>query len=498
MILDTAGIISKHFPDNQNWFQENIPFFDCPDPVFNQIYYFRWNVFRKHLKQTPDGYVVTEFLPQVSWSGKHNTICCPAGHHLYEGRWLRNQKCMDDYSIFWFRNGGEPRKYSFWAADAVRAVSIVTGDQSTSQELLDDLIDNWEQWQKSHGDPSGLFWQLDDREGQEFTIGGSGLRPPINSYQYGDALAIASIAESNGKKSVADRFYAEAKKIKLLMQKELWNRELGFFTNKACEAGNKAHRENGFYQSLKNEIPYAPGRQADVREIFGYVPWYFNIPDSGYESAWKQLFDGQGFFAPFGPTTAERRHPLFMKQFNHDCLWNGQSWPFATTQVLVALANLLNNYSQKVMTKEDYFKLIDVYTRSHFIADNSGNKRPWIDEDLHPDTGEWLARKSLYSKNAPGKDRGADYNHSGYGDLIISGLVGLRPQDGNSLVINPLIPEGTWDYFCLDAVRYHQHNVSVVYDKNGNQYNHGKGLKVFVDNKEVFSGKGLEPIQVSL
>ena len=57
----------------------NIPLFECPDKDFEQIYYFRWWTYRKHIKQTPDGFVITEFLPHVGWAGKHNTINCAAG-----------------------------------------------------------------------------------------------------------------------------------------------------------------------------------------------------------------------------------------------------------------------------------------------------------------------------------------------------------------------------------------------------------------------------------
>ena len=42
-------------------------------------------------------FVITEFLPTVPWSGKHNTISCPAGHHYYEGRWLHDPQFLDDY-----------------------------------------------------------------------------------------------------------------------------------------------------------------------------------------------------------------------------------------------------------------------------------------------------------------------------------------------------------------------------------------------------------------
>jgi hypothetical protein len=88
-----------------------------------------------------------------------------------------------------------------------------------------------------------------------------------------------------------------------------------------------------------------------TREAIGFVPWYFNLPDGGYEIAWKHLMDPKGFFAPFGPTTAERRDPTFMTR-EDNTPWDGQSWPFATTQTLVAMANLLNNYTQDIVSKK--------------------------------------------------------------------------------------------------------------------------------------------------
>jgi len=97
--------------DAADWMANNVPLFECPDKDIEEIYHFRWWTFRKHIKNTPDGFVITEFLPKVNWSGKHNTISCPAGHHFREGRWLRDQKYLDDYAVFWFRKGGSPRRY---------------------------------------------------------------------------------------------------------------------------------------------------------------------------------------------------------------------------------------------------------------------------------------------------------------------------------------------------------------------------------------------------
>lgn len=132
-----------------------------------------------------------------------------------------------------------------------------------------------------------------------------------------------------------------------------------------------------------------------MRENIGFTPWYFDLPDdrAGFEVAWKQLMDPQGFYAPFGPTTAERRSPGFQIPYTgDDCQWNGPSWPFATTITLRALANVLNGYHQNGVGREDYFETFLIYTRSQHLKLDDGRTVPWIDEDLNPLTGEWLAR----------------------------------------------------------------------------------------------------------
>ena len=105
--------------------------------------------------------------------------------------------------------------------------------------------------------------------------------------------------------------------------------------------------------------------------------------------AWKQLMDPEGFYAPFGPATAERRHPQFKIAYEgDDCQWNGPSWPFATTITLRAMANLLNNYHQDAVSKADYFRIFEIYTRSQRLKLEDGRVIPWIDENLNPLTGE--------------------------------------------------------------------------------------------------------------
>jgi hypothetical protein len=475
--------------ESWNFLSGNIPLFDCPDKMMEQTYYFRWWTYRKHIKHTPDGFVILEFLPDVPWAGKYNTINCPAAHHIYEGRWLHDQTYMNDYAKFWLKGGGAVREYSFWIADALYNDYLVTHDAGLIKELFPLLIENYEGWEKERLDANGLFWQEDGKDGMEVSIAGAlsdnamGYRATINAYMYGDAVALSKMALLLHQQETAKRFIAKSEQIKRKMQDALWDANAGFF----------------------KVLPLGKESLCSARELHGYTPWYFNMPDPKYNGAWKYLMDSNYFYARFGPTTAEQNHPAFKIAYEgHECQWNGPSWPFATSITLTAAANLLLNYTQPYFSKQDYFKLIRIYANSHQLKREDGKTVPWIDENLNPFTGDWISRtrlktwdKGTWSAEKGGKERGKDYNHSTFCDLVISGLIGLRPQANNSIIVNPLLPANTWDYFCLDNILYHGKTITILYDKSGMHYKKGKGLAVFVNGKKVASSSQLSKLRIA-
>ncbi len=480
---DDEELFVQHIPNEKAWefLKANIPLFECPDKDFELTYYFRWWTYRKHIKETPDGFVITEFLPKVGWGGKHNEISCAAGHHFYEGRWLHTPKYLDDYAVYWFQKGGSPRQYSCWLADALYARYLVRPDKKLVTDLLDNLVYNYKEWEKEKLASDGLFWQIDDKDGMEFSISGSaglkmlgepGKRPSINSYMYGDAMAIAGIAELAERQTIAQEYRAKAERLKQLIQTKLWNDGEKFFMT----------------------LPRDKETLVNVREEIGFTPWYFNLPQHGYEEAWKQLMDPEGFYAPFGPTTAEQRHPQFAVRYEgHSCQWNGPSWPYATSITLTALANVLNSYEQDVINRADYFETLKIYTKSHRLKREDGQLVPWIDENLNPYTGDWIARTRLSPVV-----RGKDYNHSSYCDLVISGLVGLRPRPDDIVEVNPLLPADMWDWFCLDNVLYHGHIITILWDCTGTKYGKGKGLHIFADGEEIVYSSALSKVSSKL
>mgnify|MGYP001189506494 FL=1 len=478
---------------------ENIPLIDLPDKELEETYYFRWWTFRKHIKSTDDGFVITEFLPEVGWSMKHNTINCPAGHHIYEGRWLKDPKYISEYIDFWLNKSGEGiRQYSFWVADAFLAFNNIHRNDSLISAQLKPLINNYSEWEKIRkGKENILFSQFDDRDGMEFTASGrklndgteifgiESIRPTINSYMYADAKAISKFSYMSNDIENGEKYELKANEIKNELQRSLWNEELNFFTV----------LPKNYDETTK---------PLDVRELIGYVPWYFNLPDDEekFEAAWDKIMDTTGFYAPVGLTVTEQSDPYFKITYEgHECQWNGPSWPFATTQTLKGLANFLNNYSNnKSVKKEDYYHLLLQYSRQHKLEIENGKIVKWIDENINPFTGDWISRTRLknwdgegWSEDKGGVERGKDYNHSGFTDLILSDLLGIKPKIDNTIEINPLIPDD-WEWFAVDNLYFQGKKFSLIWDKTGKKYNRGNGLSLFRDNILVAKSSKIEKI----
>ena len=478
--------------DEWPWMAANIPLFDASDKSFEEMYYFRWYAFQKHVVETKRGFVITEWLPKPEVAdGFFGALPDAAPFHLGEARWLRNPKIASDDARYWLSPDGDPRKYSTPISDSVHKVALASGDMTLENDLLPAMIANYKAWD-DHLDPAvGLYWQIDTRDAMEKSIGGDGYRTPLNSYQYADAMAIAAIAAQDGKADVAAEYSAKAAALRSLIDAKLWNPKDQFYEDLSPAADSGIRKQKKFID---------PGTQlklSGTRELIGYIPWEFYLPATDRAIAWKQLLDPQGFAGKYGPTTAERRSPRFRFASDDQCTWNGPAWPYADTQTLLALANLLNRSAQPYIGNKDYLQLFDNYVLSQHLTLANGKVIDWIDEDLDADTDQWIAKTMLAAKNKQ-VGRGNYYNHSGFADPLITGLIGLRPRADAVVELHPLLPARAWSYFALDGLPYHGHLLAIVYDATGEHYHRGKGLTLFVDGAKVASRGTLGSIEIKL
>ncbi len=494
-----------------DFLERNVPVFACPDADIERTYYFRWWTYRKHLRRTEKGWVVTEFLPDVGWAGKYNTIACPFGHHLREGRWLREPSYLDDYTRIMLAEGNinGPRAYVNGPAWATLERVRVTGDFAFAERSLKDFVRSYEAWERgwtvrglslrdtgsarTYAGPQvrvgfraerGLFDCAGDREGSEFALSLDGARPMVNAVLWAEATAIAELAGRVGDTALRTRFARKADDLERNIRARLWNPDVGFFVSLGVD-----------------------GTRDTVKELHGYAPFYYGMPlGVDYAVAWKPLVDPLGFSAPRGLTFPAQDAPGFARTPDpeaHECLWNGPSWPYATSVALTALYGQLqrtDGVRPEGVSADGFVRLLRQYAAQHVRRREDGRTVPWIDEDCDAFTGEWIARKILIEKaRRRGKpvryrERGKDYNHSTFCDLVIAGLCGIVPQEGNAVAVRPLAPAG-WDWFRLAGVRYHGHDLDVVWDRTGAKFGKGRGLSVWVDGVEVARAAALGPLE---
>ena len=490
---DERAATGRDSGDEWPWMEANIPLFASSEKHFEEMYYFRWYAWQKHLVETPHGYIITEWLPKPNDSGGfYGALPDAAPFHLGEARWLRNPRIAADYARMWGEPNAGARKYSFPWADSVRNVTLATGDPQLGIDLLADLIKNYVAWEDHLDRSVGLYWQIDTRDAMEKSIGGDGYRTPLNSYMLADAQAISDFASLAHQSAASDEYASKAAALRQLIEARLWNPKDEFYEDLSPAA------DSGIRAEKKFKDPGTNLKFAGVRELIGYIPWEFYAPAPSHGVAWEQLFNPEGFAGKFGPTTAERRSPRFRFASDDQCTWNGPSWPYATTQTLLALANLLNGARESFIGAAEYYRLFSSYVLSQHIKLANGRVIDWIDEDLDADTDEWIAKDILIEKHSPQVGRGNYYNHSGFADPLITGLIGLRPRADDKLVIHPLLPPGTWTYFAIDGLPYHGRLLAIVFDQSGSHFRRGRGLMVFADGKKIASRETLGPLEANL
>lgn len=475
-VLDHNKLAAAYYDNDADWYLNNIPFFECSDKNIEAVYYYRWKLYKAHIRNTGNNrHIITEFIDHVAWDrDPYCTINAASMHHIAEGRWLKDSRYVNDYIDYLYQQGGNNRRYSESIADAAWGNYLVTADKNFISQQLDSMISIFNQWSDHWEEAKQLYWIPAMPDATEYTIasidasggtagfdGGDTFRPSINSYMFANAMAISKLAAIKGDSATSNGYLKKALAIKATVQQQLWNDRLQHFCDRFKQDNQSVH----YWDFIRG------------RELNGLIPWYFNLPDDTdqFNAAWKHATGTKELLGPYGFRTNEPSYKYYFRQFvfcfgRPGSQWNGPSWPYQTSLAITGMANLLNDYHQNIISNSHYLHVLRQYTKQHFLPNGTIN----LVENYDPNTGGPIVY--YYWSN--------HYLHSSYNNMIITGLCGLRPAEGNTLTLNPLI-DNSISYFCLDELMYHGHRLSIVYDKNGTKYNLGKGLMVFVDGKKT-------------
>lgn len=538
--------------DAFNWVASHAPWFECSDEDITTTYYYRWRLVWLHIRRTRFGPVLTEFLGHVNWAGPAGTINCPFGHQAAEARWVRDAgRMLENYTLFWWRHPKADRRYTWWPAHATLEGFRLHGRLDVLERLRPHLEAEYARWVERSTVPTKgapeCAWQAAHDDGEENSIGLDGCRPTINAALYGEAAALATISRLLGASAaLVDHFEADARRWQAALE-SLWRPDLRFFVTRALPPPASRAREiaarrtklgclycYGRRRGPKACPPDWPaGELVDVRELQGLTsPWYHRAARAEHAVAFEQIRLERGFAAPWGVTTAERRHRCY--NFSTWCptSWHGPVWPFESAKLGTALINALHDVSQRArygahVRPADFIAFLGTYARMH----TQGRARdvpagtPFVGESFHGDEGYWLTRELLYERRQGDRNRGEHYFHSSYVDLVLSGLVGvhvLLPTDlaahaeaerstspgfgaGGAalLVVEPLVEIGTpaaVKYFATSGMLVRGRQVAVAYDGTGGERpRYGiRGLAVWLDGVLVAQAPGLRRLVVRL
>lgn len=498
--------LQNHIKQYVGWFKSEIPYFDCPDRWFKKMWYHRYYILKKNMSETNVGFLKYPTFSEGRWSSSWyaNTISYGAPHVIREARWLHSKKYYQGYILNFVENINEngiyrnfvapfllgDGYYTEWITSAIWDSYIVRKDKEFLKKVVEVMAKNVEGWLKEFDRDRDFLLEVYDHfaTGMEwqpsfFFFSGYDIRKQeilervdLTSYVYGNALATSFALREIGDIERAKKYLEVAEKIKDSLLSNMWERRTHFFYSLRAKDNEKAL----------------------IKEIVGFYPFYFNLPpldSKDYVKAWEYLQFDKEFWTSFPPASTAKSCPAYsqttiwgvQKNSGEDlervtvCHWNGPTWPHANSIVISAIANTLRNYKQKYVTRNTLFNLLESFTKVQFKDFNFDF--PYTAEFYNGETGEWYGHR--------------DYNHSTYNDMIIQYLVGLVPRNDKTIEIDPLIPENKWDYFCVDNLTYHNHNLTIVWDKPDGKdyYNDGdEGFTLYVDEKRRINVPNLKKI----
>jgi len=61
--LDAEALAQKYFGNDAPWYQDRVPYFECSDSDIQDVYYYRWKIFRAHQRDLGErGYISTGMI----------------------------------------------------------------------------------------------------------------------------------------------------------------------------------------------------------------------------------------------------------------------------------------------------------------------------------------------------------------------------------------------------------------------------------------------------
>lgn len=472
--LKQTDPLSVHKKDYQRFF-EDAPVFKCSDAAFEKMWQYRWYLIRRNLADPRHGKLRHPLFYEGrsakmsldAWAPKgwefSKLIPFSTGFHLLEGRWSRDASAAKGELLNLAENQREDglfpcvyidstgSSYTDFVGWSAWQLYLVHPDRQWLAQVAPAVVRQVDATLR-HYDADGDFLPVvtnHNSTGKEYQPSffhkpGYPDRPRVEHgtplervdaacYLYLNAQAASFIMGELGNAAESQRMSAVAEQVRNAVLEKMWDTQREFFYDI-----DAVHHDR---------IP--------VENVVGFDPFFADIASKRHSRALDRLSDPKQFAIAWPVPSTTKQSPVYAPDAswkgvhvkgNHGAMWNGPTWPFTNSTVLMGVANATLTCEHKYDAL--FAKLLRSYTQMCFCDGNLDD--PVIYEHYNPETGRPISQEE-------------DYYHSSWIDLIVRYVAGITPLPGGKIEFHPI--DCGLDFFSLHGVHVAGHRVDVDYSR---------------------------------
>ena len=528
------------------WFNQEIPQFQCSDPYFEKLYYYRWwSLYTKMIfAQVGHFYYPAPREGTVGYDGvvSYSGACISVD----ELRWMRNPSWafsttkeffapenlndgyLSNHIWDWGIDADESNQdglgrsvpYQNYAVDAFRGALLVHPEegQKTLKNVWPQMCSNLQSYQRLFDiDKDGLYetYPWSNSAGQEWGARYSYFDPIPEMFRNERSRTYAP----DGSKAAEDMELLNKIRNSVVTDpdlhwpqtaNELYRIYYGTADHRLATVDQTTYAYKNFcaaatlaklLHDTANEKLYTTMSERTRTQLLS-VMWnkddnfFYDVKPIVHKQA--RVKSPTGFYVFWARIAEQKNLPMLQHVFNPATFW--------TTYPLPSLPLDYEKYAKLQESGWTYWNyatwprttchVVDGVCWAAKTLDSSLSKKAAMLFDrytrMHFPNGD-VQRPNIAERYDPHTGspfmEDLDYNHSSWIDLIMQHIAGITPQESDDLIIDPV--DMGWKSFSLKNIRYRNHDIDVEFTRN-------KGMTVRVDGIVKANKAGLQKVVIKL
>ncbi|WP_149202421.1 Ig-like domain-containing protein [Actinotalea subterranea] len=488
-----AEAFTTHVTTYNRWWVENIPYLDTPVDDIDKTLFYRWWLMRFNFLDADIPGNDFQFPTSVEGAlGYNNAIVLTVGMFLDDLKYVRDPAYAYGTAISvgetsesgkFTDNPGDPANWSnsytqYITEAAWRAYELHGGPGAIGgllgQHAMDDVEGLLDAYDSNGNDLIEYSWGAmtgNDADAVSFHWPGHGanMDRTESAYLYSNSLAAAEFFRVAGEDEKAAHMDALAQRIKTAVLENLW------------EPAQATPDQVGLYGNLLKHRMTQDGTLNPYKETNNYYPFTVGLMpkqgdpdyDPAYVEALRLFADAEQYpVFPFYTANQVDKADSPEEGSNNFSVIN-------STVLFRMLSSVLRDYPSDYVTPETYKQLLYWNAWAHYQGDG---------DNRLPNQNEFWSNGSAQDGGSIGYRSWIHHTILGATNFtMIEDAMGLRSRADAKVELDPV--DIDWPYFTANNIRYHDRDLTVVWDETGEHYGADvpAGYSVYLDGALAFT-----------